>query len=1066
MKIYQSLLFIAMCLTSSVALAQNDSLGCTDIAASNYNAVALTDDGTCCYDNYLTLNAESDMFFQFTEIAPDGAEFLTYYGWNYVQNGGICLPDGCFTLVMYNELNLESVAFNITDSQGNVLIDGVTTDGFYWQYYSNTGGVVGCMYEMACNYDPAATCGNAGLCDFTSCGGPSPYGCTNPEAPNYNADATIDDGSCCTIESYFSLQAVGIDLSMIQYTLYSSNWFIADNGGPSAWCLSDGCYNLVGNNLFGETDFSVQVVNANGDVIASGTAEELANGLSFSLNAVAGCFDYYACNYNPEATCSDLFLCDYSCLGCTNPEALNYDEVATVDDGSCCVHSYTIVADGPFQWFISSSVNSGSSSGYYPENTSFCINDGCYNFEVWNYMNSMETINWQILDGEGNIAYSGQSGLWLATVQISNNPITGCTDPSACNFNSDATCGDYALCTFDCYGCTDPLASNFNENAIFNNGLCCYGTWYTLEANAEGFWQMYSEYGQSSSAGNYPVQNGFCHGEGCFSLIFYPNFGNEDELIVTVTNGEGEVIGTGTFDPMFGGAYILFDNGSVTGCTDPNACNFDPEANCADYNLCNYGCYGCTNPEAPNYNPEASVDDGSCCTGEWYTIELSAEAYWSASASDFTTYQWGYYPQENGFCSLGDCFHFSAWSLDGSDLTYTISNSDGVVSTGNIEYYDYGVFISIGESIVGCTDPSSCNYNPEATCSDWYNCDYSCYGCTNEEAPNYDPTATLDDGSCCTATWYSVSLSGSAYWYAYDVNYSGSAGVYPENSGFCMDASCFSFTVYAFDGLPVEVIITDAEGNEIYNGIAYPNSFQSASVSVSDEVAGCTDESACNFNADATCNDGSCSYYCGGCLDEAAMNYNAQALFDDGSCFYMAVPPFMGMSIMEDEENDQFYILMNMTDAGNGAPYAMHNDFDNDVMMLEESGQYMVGPYPCNEAVAFELQSMPAGLAVYLNAEVEGSCAASVRVNEVVQTASDLIAYPNPTKGLVTITGIDGNKARILLMDLSGRIVSDEMKNVTNGMVEMNLQTLEAGIYAVQAITSAGQQSVRIVLEQ
>ena len=59
---------------------------------------------------------------------------------------------------------------------------------------------------------------------------------------------------------------------------------------------------------------------------------------------------------------------------------------------------------------------------------------------------------------------------------------------------------------------------------------------------------------------------------------------------------------------------------------------------------------------------------------------------------------------------------------------------------------------------------------------------------------------------------------------------------------------------------------------------------------------GCTDETACNYDEDATINDGSCAFNddcgvcggdnstCNGCTDPAACNYDASAVFDDGSC--------------------------------------------------------------------------------------------------------------------------------------------------------------------------------------
>ena len=47
---------------------------------------------------------------------------------------------------------------------------------------------------------------------------------------------------------------------------------------------------------------------------------------------------------------------------------------------------------------------------------------------------------------------------------------------------------------------------------------------------------------------------------------------------------------------------------------------------------------------------------------------------------------------------------------------------------------------------------------------------------------------------------------------------------------------------------------------------------------------GCTDSAACNYDADADCDDESCTYP--GCTDETACNYEAGAACDDGSCLY------------------------------------------------------------------------------------------------------------------------------------------------------------------------------------
>jgi hypothetical protein len=49
---------------------------------------------------------------------------------------------------------------------------------------------------------------------------------------------------------------------------------------------------------------------------------------------------------------------------------------------------------------------------------------------------------------------------------------------------------------------------------------------------------------------------------------------------------------------------------------------------------------------------------------------------------------------------------------------------------------------------------------------------------------------------------------------------------------------------------------------------------------------GCTDSGACNYNPQADVDDGTCDYSCFGCIDITACNYNSTATMDDGSCMY------------------------------------------------------------------------------------------------------------------------------------------------------------------------------------
>ena len=51
---------------------------------------------------------------------------------------------------------------------------------------------------------------------------------------------------------------------------------------------------------------------------------------------------------------------------------------------------------------------------------------------------------------------------------------------------------------------------------------------------------------------------------------------------------------------------------AVVGCMDPNALNYNPNAEEEAWNSCEYPPSGCTDQYAENYDPGAEVDDGSC----------------------------------------------------------------------------------------------------------------------------------------------------------------------------------------------------------------------------------------------------------------------------------------------------------------------------------------------------------------------------------------------------------------------------------------------------------------------
>lgn len=154
----------------------------------------------------------------------------------------------------------------------------------------------------------------------------------------------------------------------------------------------------------------------------------------------------------------------------------------------------------------------------------------------------------------------------------------GCTDSTACNYDSSATADD-GSCDFSCYGCTNSGACNFDPGATIDDASCDFGCLGCTDSIA-------CNYDSSST-----IDDGSCDFScyGCTDSLSC-NFDSS----ATVDNG--------------GCDYTCF------GCTDPGACNFD-SASTMDDASCDYSCLGCTNSEACNFDPQATIDSGTCILG-------------------------------------------------------------------------------------------------------------------------------------------------------------------------------------------------------------------------------------------------------------------------------------------------------------------------------------------------------------------------------------------------------------------------------------------------------------------
>lgn len=361
---------------------------------------------------------------------------------------------------------------------------------------------------------------------------------------------------------------------------------------------------------------------------------------------------------------------------------------------------------------------------------------------------------------------------------------------------------------------------------------------------------------------------------------------NNDGLEIIDTDGDG-----------------VCDAEEIAGCDSPSACNYNPEAtdlipciepieNCQACNMNNDGLEivdtdgdgicdaeevpGCTSITACNYNPEASEDDGSC-------IE----------------------PEEN-------CTECNA-NNDGLDII----DSDGDGTCDALE-------------------------NP---------------GCNQEEACNYDPEATGNDGSCIIPV-ENCSICNENNDGLIIVDTDGDGVCDAEEISGCTSSTACNFNELATDedNSCIEPVEDCQACNENNDGLEIIDS-DGDGVCDAEEILGCTSSSACNFNELATDDDDSCiepvedCQACNenndgleiidtdgdgvcdaeeifGCTDPEAINYNPEATEEDGSCifpnveeqnlnFNMEIYPnpatqFVMIRILENNGGDRRVKVMNL----------------------------------------------------------------------------------------------------------------------------------------------------------
>ena len=393
--------------------------------------------------------------------------------------------------------------------------------------------------------------------------------------------------------------------------------------------------------------------------------------------------------------------------------------------------------------------------------------------------------------------------------------------------------------------------------------------------------------------------------------------------------------------------------------------------------------------------------------------------------------------------------------------------------------------------IMGCMDPTSCNYNPNATVDDG-SCEYtSCAGCMDPGACNYDPTATIDDGSC---------------------EYTSCAG--------CTDPSACNYDPTA----------TISDGSCEYTS-----------------CAGCTDPLALNYDPSALIDDGSCVYPCntnaplpppwvgtdiGGANGDSGLNECDGSVFtsSDGFPFpnsdkthfvhqYVCGNMAQIIAQVSDVSSASFGGIMFREDSGPGAKKValktqLTTYVKRDVRMstngfaqsqqllrpghswlrIDRMGSFFQGytsPNGVNWQLAFNAfvpmsSCVEVGLFVespnvntiataeFLNINVMGGTPPPIATPdnpqdmpyEVLESTSDFDVYPNPAKDVLNVRLDDyaGQELTLTLTNNLGQVVKVQKVDSAEHTEQLNISDLVPGMYLISLKTSGDQVQTKKVI--
>ncbi|MBF25693.1 MAG: hypothetical protein CMP49_04160 [Flavobacteriales bacterium] len=305
------------------------------------------------------------------------------------------------------------------------------------------------------------------------------------------------------------------------------------------------------------------------------------------------------------------------------------------------------------------------------------------------------------------------------------------------------------------------------------------------ENSFENFWDQKSEY----DSGVYTEQNfttnfNNLEQETSYVIVSYAKILIVDELsyiyseietIATSTCNNNEIIGcdnecvlasllgNGQCDDELNCSIYQWDEGDCqVGCTDLDACNFNPSATISNNNMCYY----CYEDNCNDYPENLYNCDGNCIVDLDCNNDCGGDAEYD---------QCGVCDGNNSSCT--GCMDSNACNFD-SNATIPNNSTCFYCYEDNCNDYPEDLYDCNGECIeingdcdedpiiMGCMDSNACNFNPNATIPN----NDICYYCFENNCNDY-PSAFYDcDGNQinCGTVWFTFDCAqdywGTTYW--------------------------------------------------------------------------------------------------------------------------------------------------------------------------------------------------------------------------------------------------------------------------------------------------------------